>query len=88
MNSILCTIFLTTSSCIQCLPKVLKLYTMSAKSLGILPISSTICELQNLMPSKTMLFEGDMKSLQGEVMSLKIAKGFGLVIQDNEKRKD
>ena len=36
--------------------------TMSAKSLGTLPVIYTIDELQNLLLRTTMLFEGDTNS--------------------------
>ena len=39
--------------------------TMSAKSLGTLPVIYAIDELQNPLPRKTMLFEGHMTSTFG-----------------------
>ena len=50
---------------------------MSAKSLGTLPVIYVVDELQNPLPRKTMLFENDMNSTGGEMMSFQIAKGFG-----------
>ena len=39
--------------------------TMSAKSLGTLPMIYAIDEIQNPLPHKTMFFEGHMNSTGG-----------------------
>ena len=39
--------------------------TMSAKSLGTLPVIYAVDEQQNPLPRKTMLFEGDTSSTGG-----------------------
>ena len=41
------------------------LYTMSAKSLGTLPVIYAVGDLQNPLPRTTMLFEGDRNSTGG-----------------------
>ena len=43
-------------------PKLAEKDTMSVKSLGILPVIYAADELQNTLPRKTMLFEGDANS--------------------------
>ena len=45
--------------------KVQSLHTMSAKSLGTLPVIYVLDEQQNPLPRKTMLFEGDTNSTGG-----------------------
>ena len=42
-----------------------KLQAMSAKSLGRLPVIYAVDELQNRLPLKIMLFEGDTNSTGG-----------------------
>ena len=39
--------------------------TMSAKSLGTLPVIYAVDEQQNTLPRKTMFFEGDTNSTGG-----------------------
>ena len=41
------------------------IYTMSAKSLGTLPVFYAVDKQQNPLPRKTMLFEGDTNSTGG-----------------------
>ena len=50
---------------------------MSAKSPGTLPVIYVVDELQNHLPRKAMLFEGDTNSAGGRKMSFQVAKGFG-----------
>ena len=40
--------------------------TMIAKSLGTLPVIYAVDELQNPLPRKTVLFEGDTNTTGGE----------------------
>ena len=51
--------------------------TMSAKSLGTLPVIYAVDKQQNPLPHKTMLFEGDTIALEGKMMSFQLAKSFG-----------
>ena len=57
---------------------ILSTATMSAKSLGILPVNYPVDELPNPLPRTKMLFEGDRNGTGGrDMISFQIAKGCG-----------
>ena len=54
---------------------------MSAKRLGTLPVIYAVDELQNSLPYKTMLFEGDTNSTGGRTDVFPSSYGLRLLIQ-------
>ena len=50
---------------------------MSAKSLGTVPVIYTVDEQQNLSPIKQCFLKVIQIALEGEMMSLQVAKGIG-----------